>query len=163
MRWFYRFIFPILIRPWSRLLLRRRFKACQITLEQNRSGDAIHHTLPLFPADVGCDQEIFRRLRRQPFIPQNNGNGHSLFQPRLELAHRLDRRTLAAIQLNGKTQQDLPDLVPLDKRRNMGNVSVQRAPIERLKRLGGPPQLITQSHPDPLGPVIERENSFTLH
>jgi len=45
----------------------------------------------------------------------------------------------------------------------MGNVSVQRAPIERLKRLGGPPQFITQSHPDPLGPVIKREYSFTLH
>ena len=45
----------------------------------------------------------------------------------------------------------------------MGNVSVQRAPIERLKRLCGPPQFITQSHPDPLGPVIEREYSFTLH
>jgi len=29
--------------------------------------------------------------------------------------------------------------------------------------LGGPSQLITQGHPDPLGPVIERENSFTLH
>ena len=46
----------------------------------------------------------------------------------------------------------------------MGNVPVQRAPIKRLKRLGCPSQLITQGHPDPLGPVIERENSFTrLH
>jgi hypothetical protein len=29
--------------------------------------------------------------------------------------------------------------------------------------LGGPPQLIAQSHPDPLGPIIERQNPFTLH
>jgi hypothetical protein len=81
----------------------------------------------------------------------------------VELAHSLDRRTLAAIQLKGEAQQNLCDLMRPDEERNMGNVSVLRAPIERLKRLGGPPQLITQSHPDPLGPVIERENSFTLH
>jgi len=81
----------------------------------------------------------------------------------MELAHRLDRWTLAAIQLNGETQQDSPDLMHPHERRNMGNVSVQRAPIERLKRLGSPPQLITQGHPDPLGPVIERKYSFTLH
>jgi hypothetical protein len=81
----------------------------------------------------------------------------------MELAHRLDRWTLAAIQLNGETQQDLPDLMHPDEGRNMGNVSVQRAPIERLKRLGGPPQLITQGHPDPLGSVIKRKYSFTLH
>jgi hypothetical protein len=86
-----------------------------------------------------------------------------LFQPSLELAHRLDRRPLAAIQLKGEAQQDLPDLMRPDEGRNMGDVSVQRAPIERLKRLGGPPQLITQGHPDPLGPVIKRKNSFTLH
>jgi len=84
-------------------------------LEQNRSGDAIHHTLPLFPADIGLDQEVFRRLRRQPFVPQNNRNRHSLFQPSLELTHRLDRRTLAAIQLKGEAQQDLPDLMRPDE------------------------------------------------
>ena len=104
----------MLIRPELRLFLQCRFKACQIALEQTRSGDAIDHTLPLFPADIGRDQEVFRRLRRQPFVPENNGNGHSLFQPRLELAHCLDRRTLAAIQLKRETQQDLPDLMRPD-------------------------------------------------
>jgi hypothetical protein len=152
-----------LISPRFRPRLWRRFKARQITLEQNRSGDAIHHTLPLFPADIGRDQEVFRRLRRQPFVPQNNGDGHSLLQPGLELTHRLDRGTLAAIQLKGKTQQDLPDLMRHDEGRDMGNIPIQRAPIKRLKRLSRPAQFITEGYPDPLSPVIERENSFTLH
>ena len=89
MRRFYCF-FAVRIIPhvpsliWLGIAGRADVCACQITLEQNRSGDAIHHTLPLFPADIGCDQEVFRRLRRQPFVPQNNGNGNSRPTERLE-------------------------------------------------------------------------------
>lgn len=153
----------MLIHPELRLFFQCRFKACQIALEQNRSGDAINHTLPLFPADIGRDQEVFCRLRRQPFVPQNNWDRHSLFQANLKFTHRLDCRTFTAIQLNGKAQQNLPNLMRPNERRDMGDVPVQRAPIEGFERLGGPAQFIAQGHPNPLGPIVECENSFTLH
>ena len=51
----------------------------------------------------------------------------------------------------------------LDKGRDMGNIAIQRAPIERFQRLRSPAQFIAQSNPDPFAPVIERENSFSLH
>jgi hypothetical protein len=96
---FYRVRIRMFIHPGLRLPLRRRFEACQITLEQNRRGNAIDHTLSLLPADIGRDQKVLGRFRRQPFVPQNDGNGHSFFQPGLELSHRLDRRPFAPIQL----------------------------------------------------------------
>jgi len=65
--------------------------------------------------------------------------------------------------LNGEAQQNCSDFVRSDKERNMGDVSVQRAPIQCLKRLGGPSQLIAQGYSDPLSPVIDREYSFSLH
>ena len=42
----------------------------------------------------------------------------------------------------------------LDKGGHMSYVPVECPALERLQRLGGPPQLIAESDPDPLRPVV---------
>ena len=46
-----------------------RLAARQVTLQQDRGRYAIDGTLAFLAADVGGDEQVFRRFCRQPFIP----------------------------------------------------------------------------------------------
>lgn len=123
-------------------------------MKENRGSDAIDGSLALFTADIGRDQEVFRRFRRHPLVPQHERNRQTLFQPSGKCSHGLDGRTFPPIQLQRKTQNHLPDLMRVDEGGDVGHIPVERSSLERFERLGGPPQLITEGDTDPLGPVI---------
>jgi hypothetical protein len=83
----------------ARIVRRVRRLCRQVTLEQNGGGDTVYRALPFLPADVGGDEQIFRRLGGHPFVPQDERHRQARFQFRRKLAHRLDGRPLAAVQL----------------------------------------------------------------
>jgi hypothetical protein len=68
-------------------------------LQQNGGRHSIDGTFALFPADIGGNQEIFRRLGRQSLIPEDQRNRQPPFQVRGEVPHCLDRRTFPSVQL----------------------------------------------------------------
>lgn len=123
-------------------------------MEQNRGCHTINCPLPLFPADVRSNQKIFRRLRCHPFVPADNRNGKTRLQFRCELAHGLNRRTFASVQLQRQPQHHLSYLVGLNQGGNVGDIPIERAPLERLERLRRPPEFIAQGDTDPLRSVI---------
>ena len=136
-------------------VLRPGVEAGQIALEQNGGGHTIHRALPLFPAHVGGDQEIFRRFRRHPLIPQHQRDGQFLLQPGRELPHGLDRGTFPSVQLERESQDHPADFVRRNQLGDMGEVLTERPPLECFQRLSCPPQLVAQGHADPLGAVVQ--------
>jgi len=136
---------------------RRRFTARQVALKQNRGGHAIDGSLAFFAADIGGDQQIFRRFGRHPLIPQHERNRQPLFQSCGKFPHGLDRRTFPPIQLKRKSQHHLPNLMGAHEGGDVSDITVERPSLERFKRLGRPPQFIAESDADPLGPVIQSQ------
>ena len=52
----------------------RLFQTRQITLQENRRGNAVDNPLSLPAADIRRNQQIFRRTGRHPLIPGNDRN-----------------------------------------------------------------------------------------
>jgi len=117
---------------------RRRRQACQITLEQNRSGYTVDDALALLSTDVGGDQQIFRRFCRHSFVPQDQRYRQPLFQAVGKLPHRLNRRPFPSVQLERKSQDHLPHFVRTDEGGYVFNITIKGTPLKRLKRLRGP-------------------------
>jgi hypothetical protein len=126
-------------------------------LQQNCGRHTVDGTLPLFAADIGGDEKVFRSLRREPLIPENQWYRQAALEMCGKIPHRLDRRTFPSVQLQGETQDHFSHRMLMDKGRNMGHIAVDRPALEGLERLSGPAQLIAERHPDPLGPVIQRQ------
>ena len=131
----------------------------QVTLEQDGGGDAVYRALAFFPADVSGDQQIFRRLGRHPFVPQDERDRQTGFQLRGKFTHGFNGRPVTTIQLKRQPEDHPHGLMRLDQRRNVGNVTIERAPFEGFKRLSGPAQFVAERDADALGTVIERENT----
>ncbi len=140
-----------------RILWKRSIQAGQVTLQQNRRRDPIDCSLTFLPADVRRDQEILRGLGRHPLVPVHDGDGQLRCQPRGEIAHRQHRLAFPPVEPERKPQDHLPDLVGGHERGDMGDVAVERPPLEGFQRLGRPPQLVAERHADPLRPVVERQ------
>jgi hypothetical protein len=134
----------------------RRFAARQVTLKQNGGCHPIDGSLAFLAADVSGDEQIFRRFCRQPLVPQDQRHRQPLLQAGGKIPHGQDGRPFPPIQLQRKSENDLPDLMPVDERGNVGHVTVQRAPLEGFKRLCCPAKFIAQRNADSLGPIIQR-------
>lgn len=146
----------------SNRVTRRGSLGFQIALQQDCGGHAIHDPFTFFPADVGGDQEIFRLFRRHPFIPGDDRNRKRLAQAGHKFMHGLDGRTLFAVEPQRQSEQHLLDVMHPHQFLDMGDIAIQRAPLERLQRLGRPPEFIAQCDADPLGTMIQCQNS-TCH
>ena len=143
----------------ARSLKGRRRPGRQITLEQDGGGNAIDRAFAFFPAHIGGDQQIFRRFRRHPLVPEHERHGQPGLQLRRKLAHGADRRALAAVQLERQPQHHPLYIVRADQRRNVRHVPVQCPPLESLQRLCRPAQFVAQGDPDPFGAVVEGEDA----
>ena len=130
------------------------FTARQVALQEYGSRHAVDGPLALLPADIGGDEQIFRRFGRQSLIPEDQRNRQSLLQVHGKTPHGLDRRTFPPVQLQRESQHDLSHLVGLHERRDVRHIAVKCAAFEGLERLRGPAQLIAEGNADPLGPVI---------
>ena len=115
-----------------------RFAARQVTLKQNGGGYAIDGSLSFLAAHVSGDEHIFCRFGRQPLIPQDKRDGQSLFQPGGKIPHGQDGRAFPTVQLQRKSENDLPDLMGIDEGDNVRHVTIQRASLERFQRLCRP-------------------------
>jgi len=117
-------------------------QACQITLE--RIEAAMRSTTPsaffrlTSPRSRGLPPPSSSTVR-----PQNNGTGTPC-STGLELAHCLDRRTLRGHPIEAGSPTGPDRLMRPDEGRNMGMSRSNVRRLKRLKRLGGPPQLITK-------------------
>lgn len=110
----------------------------QITLEQNRGGNSVHCAFALLPADIGGDQKIFRGLRGQPFVPEDERHRQPRFQFRSKPAHRLNSRPLAAVQLKRQSQNHSRNLMRPDQRRDVGDIPIDGPPLEGFEWLRRP-------------------------
>jgi hypothetical protein len=124
-------------------------------LEQNRGSDPVDGALSLFSADVGGNEQLFRRLGRHSLIPGHDRDGEDFLQPLHKFVDQLRSRPDFAVQTQRQPDHHLPDIVFPDQPVNMLNVGFQRAPLVRLERLSRPSQLIAERDADPLRPVIE--------
>lgn len=142
---------------------RRRRQARQIALQQDRGGHTIDGAFALLPTHISGDQQVLRRLGRHPLVPEDDRHRQALFQTVGELSHRLNRRPFPSVQLKRKPQDHLSDFVGIDQRRDMFDIPIKGAALKRLERLRGPAQLIAEGDPDPLGSVIEGQDTSALH
>ena len=88
------------------LILRRdcRILRCgglrrQIALQQYGRSNPIDHAFAFLPADICGDEQIFRRFRGHPFIPQDDRHGQPCFQFHHKRAHGLNGKPFATVQL----------------------------------------------------------------
>lgn len=135
----------------------------QVRLQQDRRRHAIHDASPLASRDIGRDEQLLRRLRRQALIPRHDRYGKRLLETTREFTDRPGGGPFLPVQPEREAQQDLSDGMRLNEGPNMGDVFLQPLASKRLERLRGPAQLITQGHTDALGSVIERKNSRVPH
>lgn len=119
-----------------------RFAARQIALKQDGGGHAVDGSLSFFAADVSGDEQIFCRFGRQPLIPQDKRDRQSLLQPGGKIPHGQDRRAFPPVQLQRKSENDLPHLMGVDEGDNVRHVTIQRASLEGFQRLCSPAQFI---------------------
>jgi hypothetical protein len=133
----------------------------QITLQQNRCGYPVDRTFALLSADVCGNEQIFRRFRRHPFVPEDDRDGQPCFEFHYKRPHGLDGRPFATVQLKRQPQDHPFDAVRSDQCSDVGDISVQRAPFECFERLRRPPQFVAQRDTDSLGAIVERENTAT--
>lgn len=131
-----------------------RFKARQIALQKNRRGNPIDGSFAFLSTYIGGNQQIFSRLGRHPFVPENDGHRNTGLQAGRKHPHGLNRRTFTPVKPKRQTQQHQRNFVPLDQGNDVGNVLTERAPLKGFKRLCGPPQLIAQRDADPLRPIV---------
>ena len=119
-----------------------RFAARQVALKQDGGSHAIDGSLSFFAADVSGDEQIFCRFGRQPLIPQDKRDRQSLLQPGGKIPHGQDRRAFPPVQLQRKSENDLPHLMSVDEGDNVRHVTIQRASLEGFQRLCSPAQFI---------------------
>jgi hypothetical protein len=124
-------------------------------LEQDRGRDTVNGTLSLFPADVGGDEQLFRRLGRHSLIPCDHRDGEDFLQVFHEFQNRLRGRPDLAVQAQRQPDHHLPDIVFPDQPVNMLNVGLRHAPLVRLQRLSRPSQLIAERDADAFRSMIE--------
>lgn len=71
----------------------------QIALQQDSRGNPVDRAFAFFSADVCGDEQIFRRFRRHPFVPQDDRHGQPCFQFHHKRAHGLNGKPFATVQL----------------------------------------------------------------
>lgn len=140
-----------------------RFAARQVTLKQNGGGYAIDGSFSFLSAHVSGDEQIFCRFGRQPLIPEDKRDGQSLLQRGGKIPHGQDGRAFPTVQLQRKSENDLPDLMGIDEGDNVRHVTIQRASLEGFQRLCRPAQFIAQRNADSLGPIIQRQYPWSSH
>lgn len=74
----------------------------QIALQQNGRSDPVDRAFAFLPADIRGDEQIFRRFRRHPFVPEDDRHGQPCFQFCHKYAHGLDGKPFATVQLKGQ-------------------------------------------------------------
>lgn len=131
----------------------------QITLQQNGGGYPVDRTFTFFSADVCGNEQVFRRFRRHPFVPEDDRDGQPCFQFRDKRPHGLDGRPFATVQLKRQSQHHPFDAVRANQCGDVRDIPVQRAPFECFERLRRPPQFIAQRNTYSLGAIIECENT----
>jgi len=80
-----------------------------------------------------------------------------LLQSRRKFTHALDRRTFPAIQLQRKSQQHTAHVVQADERDNVGDIAIERPPLESLQRLRRPSQLVAEGDANPLRSIVQSQ------
>lgn len=71
----------------------------QIALQQNSRRDPVDHAFAFLPADICGDEQIFRRFRGHPFVPQDDRHGQPRFQFHHKRAHGLNGKPFTPVQL----------------------------------------------------------------
>lgn len=138
-------------------------EAFQVTLQQNRRRNPIDRSFPLFTTHVRGDQQVFRRFGRHSLVPGHDRHGQRGFQPLLEDADRVNRRSLAAVETQRQPEEHPRDVVSIHQVGDVRDVALKGAALERFQRLGGPPQLVAQRDSDPFCAVIQRQDPSAAH
>ncbi len=127
----------------------------KIALQEDRRSDTIDDPFAFFSTDIGGDQQLFSRSSRHPLVPHDEGNRQDLTETVDEQMDGLHRRSFFTIEPQRQSDHDFSDIVRVHQLLNVRKIPIERPPLDRFKRLRGPPKLIAERDADPLGPVVE--------
>jgi hypothetical protein len=110
----------------------------QVTSQKNRGCNTIDDSFAFFPTDISGDQQLFRRFGGHPFVPPDDRHRQGRFQFHGKLAHRSDGRPFPSVQLKRQPQHHSFHIVRSDQRGDVGDIPIQRPPLEGFERLRRP-------------------------